>query len=147
MTAHIAAYGRLVADPERRETRTGKPWGTARLAVTLPKPYFFCRQCWPDRNARADAKRRIPKAAGLACEREAAGGSRPAVAPGSVAVASICRRIERAEPPARTHRGTIGPRIGRREAGDRGGARSVAFYRRTKRFAPPARGPSAFDEG
>ena len=39
MTAHIAAYGRLVADPERHETRTGKPWGTVRLAVTLPKPY------------------------------------------------------------------------------------------------------------
>ena len=39
MTAHITAYGRLAADPERRETRTGKTWGTARLAVTPPKPY------------------------------------------------------------------------------------------------------------
>ena len=38
MTAHISAYGRLVADPERRETRTGKFWATGRMAVTLPKP-------------------------------------------------------------------------------------------------------------
>ena len=38
MTAHITAYGCLVADPELRETRTGKPWATARLAVALPRP-------------------------------------------------------------------------------------------------------------
>lgn len=39
MTAHISAYGRLVADPESRTTRAGKPWATARLAVSLPKPW------------------------------------------------------------------------------------------------------------
>lgn len=39
MTAHIAAWGRLVADPEQRETRAGKPWATARLAVPMPLPY------------------------------------------------------------------------------------------------------------
>ena len=39
MSAHIAACGRLVADPEPRETRAGKPWATARLAVSLPLPY------------------------------------------------------------------------------------------------------------
>lgn len=39
MTAHIAAWGRLAADPERREGRTGKPWATARLAVGMPVPH------------------------------------------------------------------------------------------------------------
>lgn len=39
MTAHISAYGRLVADPDRRETRKGNPWATGRLAVTLPLPW------------------------------------------------------------------------------------------------------------
>ena len=39
MSAHIAAWGRLVADPEQRETRAGKPWATARLAVPMPLPH------------------------------------------------------------------------------------------------------------
>ena len=39
MTAHVAAWGRLVADPEPRTTKQGKPWATARLAVTMPPPY------------------------------------------------------------------------------------------------------------
>lgn len=38
MTAHLAAWGRLVADPEQRTTRAGKPWATARLAVAVPAP-------------------------------------------------------------------------------------------------------------
>ena len=36
MSAHVAACGRLVADPE---SRAGKPWATARLAMSLPLPY------------------------------------------------------------------------------------------------------------
>lgn len=39
MSAHIAAWGRLVADPVPRTGKSGKPWATARLAVTLPVPY------------------------------------------------------------------------------------------------------------
>lgn len=35
MSAQIAAYGRLAADPRPIQTRTGKPMTTARLAVTL----------------------------------------------------------------------------------------------------------------
>ena len=36
MTAHVAAWVRLVADPEQRTTKAGKPWATARLAVAMP---------------------------------------------------------------------------------------------------------------
>lgn len=39
MSAQIAAWGRLVANPEARTTKAGKPWATARLAVTMPLPY------------------------------------------------------------------------------------------------------------
>ena len=35
MSAQIAAYGRLAADPRAHETRTGKPMTTARIAVTV----------------------------------------------------------------------------------------------------------------
>ena len=35
MSAQIAAYGRLVADPRPIETRTGKPMTAARLAVNV----------------------------------------------------------------------------------------------------------------
>ena len=35
MSAQIAAYGRLVADPRAIETRSGKPMTAARLAVTV----------------------------------------------------------------------------------------------------------------
>ena len=38
MTAHVAAWGRLVADPELRTTKAGKPWATARMAVAVPPP-------------------------------------------------------------------------------------------------------------
>ena len=39
MSAYLSAWGRLVADPEQRTTKTGKPWATARLAVAMPQPY------------------------------------------------------------------------------------------------------------
>ena len=26
MSAHVAVWGRLIADPEQRTTKTGKPW-------------------------------------------------------------------------------------------------------------------------
>ena len=39
MSAHLCAYGRLVRNPETRETKAGKPWATARLAVNMPVPY------------------------------------------------------------------------------------------------------------
>ena len=74
--------------------------GEDRFRVTS-RGRFFCRQCCADRNAGADAMRRILEAAGLARELEAAGGSRPAGAPGSIANASLCRRMDEAEPPAR----------------------------------------------
>ena len=35
MTAQIAAYGRLVADPRPHETCSGKPMTTVRVAVTV----------------------------------------------------------------------------------------------------------------
>ncbi len=36
MTAHISAYGRLVADPTERSTNTGASMAMGRLAVSLP---------------------------------------------------------------------------------------------------------------
>lgn len=39
MSAHVAVWGRLIADPEQRTTKTGKPWATAHLAVAMPQPY------------------------------------------------------------------------------------------------------------
>ncbi|CAK9884235.1 MAG: Single-stranded DNA-binding protein [Candidatus Erwinia impunctatus] len=36
MTAQISAYGRLVADPQQKETSTGKLMAMARMAVSLP---------------------------------------------------------------------------------------------------------------
>lgn len=36
MTAHISAYGRLVADPTERSTNTGAGMAMGRLAVSLP---------------------------------------------------------------------------------------------------------------
>ncbi len=36
MSAHIAAYGRLGADPRPIETRTGNPMTAARMAVDIP---------------------------------------------------------------------------------------------------------------
>lgn len=35
MSAHIAAYGRLGADPVQRQSQAGKPWATASLAVQI----------------------------------------------------------------------------------------------------------------
>lgn len=35
MTAQIAAYGRLGADPVQRQSQAGKAWATASIAVTL----------------------------------------------------------------------------------------------------------------
>lgn len=35
MSAQIAAYGRLGADPMQRQSQSGKAWATASLAVTL----------------------------------------------------------------------------------------------------------------
>lgn len=35
MTAHIAAYGRLGADPVQRTSQSGNPWATASIAVQL----------------------------------------------------------------------------------------------------------------
>lgn len=39
MTAQIAAWGRLAADPDLRTSRNGKPWCTARMAVDMPAPH------------------------------------------------------------------------------------------------------------
>lgn len=39
MTAHIAAYGRLAADPESGESRDGRPWAAGRMSVVMPLPY------------------------------------------------------------------------------------------------------------
>jgi single-stranded DNA-binding protein len=38
MTAHALLTGRLIADPIRRETKTGKPMCSATLAVDVPDP-------------------------------------------------------------------------------------------------------------
>ncbi len=35
MTAQIAAYGRLGADPVQRQSQAGKPWATASMAVQI----------------------------------------------------------------------------------------------------------------
>lgn len=35
MSAQIAAYGRLGADPVQRQSQSGKPWATASLAVQI----------------------------------------------------------------------------------------------------------------
>ena len=39
MTAHLAAWGRLVADPEQRMIEAGKTWARARMAIAIPQPY------------------------------------------------------------------------------------------------------------
>ncbi|HBA7687835.1 TPA: single-stranded DNA-binding protein, partial [Escherichia coli] len=36
MTAQIAAYGRLVADPQTKQTSKGTPMAMASMAVPLP---------------------------------------------------------------------------------------------------------------
>lgn len=46
MTAQIAAYGRLGADPVQRASQAGKPWATASLAVQIAEgddaaPHWF----------------------------------------------------------------------------------------------------------
>ncbi|EOX7644496.1 hypothetical protein ACRV90_005374 [Escherichia coli] len=47
MTAQIAAYGRLVDDPQVKQTSKGTPMTLARMAVSLP-----CSQARPGGNRR-----------------------------------------------------------------------------------------------
>ena len=39
MNAHLAAWGRLIADPEQRMIKAGKAWARARMAIAMPQPY------------------------------------------------------------------------------------------------------------
>lgn len=43
MTAQIAAYGRLVDDPQVKQTSKGTPMTLARMAVSLPAYPARCR--------------------------------------------------------------------------------------------------------